>query len=206
MNTEKRPTLSLKRKRPVEEKPAAAAEVTPVVVHRKKVVVVNTPPPWKVKKQKLAAQKQAEEAKRAPTKAPTVTPPPAEPVKQDKKCPSKPPKGVVLMPLADAVALMKPHWPGLFEGDKPRLLQIGIRDALLADIAARALPLSRKQLRRCLKRITRSTTYLRSMVVGAYRYGIDGQPVAKITEEEQQYACARIEFYQRRKSVSANCI
>ncbi|WGE31012.1 fertility inhibition protein FinO (plasmid) [Edwardsiella tarda] len=200
MNTEKRPTLSLKRKRPVEETPAAAADAAPVVVHRKKVVVVNSPPPWKVKKQKLAAQKQAEAAKRAPTKAPSVTPPPAAPARQDKKCPPKPPKGVVLMPLAEAVALMKPHWPGLFEGDTPRLLQIGLRDALLADIAARALPLSRKQLRRCLKRITRSTTYLRSMVVGASRYGIDGQPVATITEEEQQYARARIELNNRKKS------
>ncbi|ELM3737385.1 fertility inhibition protein FinO [Edwardsiella piscicida] len=198
MNTEKRPTLSLKRKRPGEETPAAAADAAPVVVHRKKVVVVNTPPPWKVKKQKLAAQKQA--AKRAPTKAPTVTPPPAAPAKQDKKSPPKPPKGVVLMPLAEAVALMKPHWPGLFEGDKPRLLQIGLRDALLADIATRALPLSRKQLRRCLKRITRSTTYLRSMVVGASRYGIDGQPVATITEEEEQYARARIELNNNGKS------
>ncbi|MGR3755282.1 fertility inhibition protein FinO [Edwardsiella anguillarum] len=206
MNTEKRPTLSLKRKRPVEETPAAAADAAPVVVRRKKVVVVNTPPPWKVKKQKLAAQKQAEEAKRAPTKVPSVTPPPTTPARLDKKCPPKPPKGVVLMPLAEAVALMKPHWPGLFEGDTPRLLQIGLRDALLADIATRALPLSRKQLRRCLKRITRSTTYLRSMVVGASRYGIDGQPVATITEEEQQYACARMESYQRRKSTSANRI
>lgn len=206
MNTEKRPTLSLKRKRPVEETPAEASDAAPVVVHRKKVFVVNTPPPWKVKKQKLAAQKQAKEAKRAPTKAPSVTPPPTAPARQDKKCPPKPPKGVVLMPLAEAVALMKPHWPGLFEGDTPRLLQIGLRDALLADIDTRALPLSRKQLRRCLKCITRSTAYLRSMVVGAYRYGIDGQPVAKITEEEQQYACARIESYQRRKSTSANRI
>lgn len=51
---------------------------------------------------------------------------------------------------------LKPWWPGLFDGDTPRLLACGIRDVLLEDVAQRNIPLSHKKLRRALKAITRS--------------------------------------------------
>lgn len=58
--------------------------------------------------------------------------------------------------LDDAVNTLKPWWPGLFDGDTPRLLACGIRDVLLEDVAQRNIPLSHKKLRRALKAITRS--------------------------------------------------
>ena len=58
--------------------------------------------------------------------------------------------------LDEAVNTLKPWWPGLFDGDTPRLLACGIRDVLLEDVAQRNIPLSHKKLRRALKAITRS--------------------------------------------------
>lgn len=46
--------------------------------------------------------------------------------------------------LDEAVNTLKPRWPGLFDGDTPRLLACGIRDVLLEDVAQRNIPLSHK--------------------------------------------------------------
>lgn len=67
--------------------------------------------------------------------------------------------------LDEAVNTLKPWWPGLFDGDTPRLLACGIRDVLLEDVAQRNIPLSHKKLRRALKAITRSESYLCAMKV-----------------------------------------
>ncbi|EOU5185177.1 fertility inhibition protein FinO [Escherichia coli] len=72
---------------------------------------------------------------------------------------------------------MKPWWPGLFDGDTPRLLACGIRDVLLEDVAQRNIPLSHKKLRRALKTITRSESYLCAMKAGACRY--DTEPAGR---------------------------
>ncbi|MDM9170982.1 ProQ/FINO family protein, partial [Escherichia coli] len=48
--------------------------------------------------------------------------------------------------LDEAVNTLKPWWPGLFDGDTPRLLACGIRDVLLEDVAQRNIPLSHKKL------------------------------------------------------------
>ncbi|AXI38060.1 IncF plasmid conjugative transfer fertility inhibition protein FinO (plasmid) [Escherichia coli] len=69
---------------------------------------------------------------------------------------------------------LKPWWPGLFDGDTPRLLACGIRDVLLEDVAQRNIPLSHKKLRRALKAITRSESYLCAMKAGACRYDTEG--------------------------------
>ncbi|EFP73901.1 putative fertility inhibition protein [Shigella dysenteriae 1617] len=47
--------------------------------------------------------------------------------------------------LDEAVNILKPWWPGLFDGDTPRLLACGIRDVLLEDVAQRDIPLSHKK-------------------------------------------------------------
>ncbi|MGN9528747.1 fertility inhibition protein FinO [Escherichia coli] len=76
--------------------------------------------------------------------------------------------------LDEAVNTLKPWWPGLFDGDTPRLLACGIRDVLLEDVAQRNIPLSHKKLRRALKAITRSESYLCAMKAGACRYDTGG--------------------------------
>ena len=95
---------------------------------RKTIINVTTPPKWKVKKQKLA-EKAAREAELAAKKA------------QARQALSI---YLNLPTLDEAVNTLKPWWPGLFDGDTPRLPACGIRDVLLEDVAQRNIPLSHK--------------------------------------------------------------
>lgn len=189
MNEEKRNILSVKRK-PADNSETSAANKTPTVPGRKKMITVSSPPAWKVKKQKLAEKSQVAEA--AGSEA-------ISPVKPTENRPAARHKGVRVMPLGDAVTLMKTFWPELFEEDKPRLLQTGIRESLFEDISRRALPVSHKRVKHCLQAITRSDFYLESMVAGAPRHAINGQVTATIDENEEQYATERL-----RRSVKTN--
>lgn len=180
MSEEKRPVLSLKRK-PAENS-TAPAEATPApgVVRRKKVVVVSSPPAWKAKKAKLEKVKQAAEAatrNAAPVKV-VKTPPPVRYLR--------------LLPPEQAIMTLKAFWPQLFDGNSPRLLATGMREQLFADIVNRDLPLSHKQVIKCLKSLTRSAGYLSRMKEGASRYDLQGNAVATVTAEEAQYASERM--------------
>lgn len=55
-----------------------------------------------------------------------------------------------------------------------------------ADIVALQLPVSVKQLRRCLRSLTRSEDYLSAT-------GLDGQPTAVVTEKEYPLCRLRLE-------------
>ncbi|HBR2700951.1 TPA: fertility inhibition protein FinO, partial [Klebsiella pneumoniae] len=158
------------------------AEATPApgVVRRKKVVVVSSPPAWKAKKAKLEKAKQAAEADaRAPAPDKAVkTPPPVRYLR--------------LLPPEQAIMTLKAFWPQLFDGNSPRLLATGMREQLFADIVNRDLPLSHKQVIKCLKSLTRSAGYLSRMKVGASRYDLQGNAVATVTAEEAQYASERM--------------
>ncbi|HBQ1675785.1 TPA: fertility inhibition protein FinO, partial [Klebsiella pneumoniae] len=171
MSEEKRPVLSLKRK-PAENS-TAPAEATPApgVVRRKKVVVVSSPPAWKAKKEKLEKVKQAAEAA-ARNAAPV-------PVKAVKTPP--PVRYLRLLPPEQAIMTLKAFWPQLFDGNSPRLLATGMREQLFADIVNRDLPLSHKQVIKCLKSLTRSAGYLSRMKEGAARYDLQGNAVATVT-------------------------
>lgn len=180
MSEEKRPVLSLKRK-PAENS-TAPAEATPApgVVRRKKVVVVSSPPAWKAKKAKLEKVKQAAEAATRN----------AAPVKEVKTPP--PVRYLRLLPPEQAIMTLKAFWPQLFDGNSPRLLATGMREQLFADIVNRDLPLSHKQVIKCLKSLTRSAGYLSRMKAGASRYDLQGNAVATVTAEEEQYASERM--------------
>ncbi|PUS03826.1 fertility inhibition protein FinO [Salmonella enterica] len=132
---------------------------------RKTVINVTTPPKWKVKKQKLS-EKAAREAELAVY--------------------------LKLTPLNEAVSTLKPWWPGLFDGDTPRLFACGVREALFEDAARRGIPLSHKKIIRALKAIARSEAYLGAMKAGACRYDTEGYVTDHITVEEEQYALARL--------------
>ncbi|MWL81239.1 fertility inhibition protein FinO, partial [Escherichia coli] len=116
MAEQKRPVLTLKRK----------TEGEAPVRSRKTIINVTTPPKWKVKKQKLA-EKAAREAELAVKKA------------QARQVLSI---YLNLPTLNEAVNTLKSWWPGLFNGDTPRLLTYGIREALLEDVVRRNIPLS----------------------------------------------------------------
>ena len=182
MSEEKRPVLSLKRKPAENSTTSAEATPAPGVVRRKKVVVVSSPPAWKAKKEKLEKVKQAAEAA-ARNAAPV-------PVKAVKTPP--PVRYLRLLPPEQAIMTLKAFWPQLFDGNAPRLLATGMREQLFADIVNRDLPLSHKQVIKCLKSLTRSAGYLSRMKVGASRYDLQGNAVATVTAEEAQYASERM--------------
>lgn len=182
MSEEKRPVLSLKRKPAPDSTPAPGSDATPGVVRRKKVVVVSAPPAWKVKKEKLEqAKKAAEAAARQAV---------AEPVKAAKVPP--PVRYLQLLPPEQAIMTLKAFWPQLFDNNSPRLLATGIREQLFADIERRDLPLSHKQVIKCLKSLTRSAGYLSRMREGASRYDLQGNVVSTVTAEEARYASERM--------------
>ncbi len=108
---------------------------------------------------------------------------------------------------AEAAYLMRndPNrsWPGLFDGDTPRLLACGIRDVLLEDVAQRNIPLSHKKLRRALKAITRSESYLCAMKAGACRYDTEGYVTEHISQEEEAYAAERLDKIRRQNRIKA---
>lgn len=105
--------------------------------------------------------------------------------------------------LDEAVNTLKPWWPGLFDGDTPRLLACGIRDVLLEDVAQRNIPLSHKKLRRALKAITRSESYLCAMKAGACRYDTEGYVTEHISQEEETYAAERLDKIRRQNRIKA---
>ena len=182
MSEEKRPVLSLKRKPAPDSTPAPGSDATPGVVRRKKVVVVSAPPAWKVKKEKLEqAKKAAEAAARQAV---------AEPVKAAKVPP--PVRYLQLLPPEQAIMTLKAFWPQLFDNNSPRLLATGMREQLFADIERRDLPLSHKQVIKCLKSLTRSAGYLSRMREGASRYDLQGNVVSTVTAEEARYASERM--------------
>ncbi len=177
MTEQKRPVLTLKRKTEGE---------TPTR-SRKTIINVTTPPKWKVKKQKLA-EKAAREAELTAKKA------------QARQALSI---YLNLPSLDEAVNTLKPWWPGLFDGDTPRLLACGIRDVLLEDVAQRNIPLSHKKLRRALKAITRSESYLCAMKAGACRYDTEGYVTEHISQEEEVYAAERLDKIRRQNRIKA---
>ena len=197
MSDEKRKTLTLKRKPPEttegradspnDTNPSSTLQGTRVL-GRKKVVTVTTPPVWKVKKQALAAK--------VPPKSETLpaSPPKSveKPLKEVAPRQVKVSKGVKIIPLDEAINEMRTHWPWLFDGDVPRLISTGTFENLVADKQLNHYPISNKQIKRCLKSITRSEIYLSQTVVGAPRYDIKGNVVAAVEECEQQYAIERL--------------
>ncbi|EET8197905.1 TPA: fertility inhibition protein FinO [Escherichia coli] len=175
MTEQKRPVLTLKRKTEGETSTRS----------RKTIINVTTPPKWKVKKQKLA-EKAAREAELAAKKA------------QARQALSI---YLTLPSLDEAVNTLKPWWPGLFDGNTPRLLACGIREVLLDEVFQRNIPLSHKKLSRALKAITRSESYLCAMKAGACRYDTEGYVTEHITQEEEQYAQARLEKVRRQNRI-----
>lgn len=165
MSEEKRPVLSLKRK-PAENS-TTSAEATPALVWcAERRSWWSRPRRPEGKKEKLEKVKQAAEAaarNAAPVPVKAVkTPPPVHYLR--------------LLPPEQAIMTLKAFWPQLFDGNSPRLLATGMREQLFADIVNRDLPLSHKQVIKCLKSLTRSAGYLSRMKVGASRYDLQGMP------------------------------
>lgn len=191
MTEEQRPKLTLRRK------PASdvSEDSTPRTggpvrsVTRKKTVVVSQPPAWKLKKQEQEEKERAAAKKARYLEKARLW---AEQQAQERKPPPEP-KYRSLMTLEEAVTEIARCWPALITNGGPRPLAINIRAAMIEDMRSRSLDMSVKKLKRCLSAITRSDVYLEGMTQGAWRIDIDGQPVARVTADEADFAARRKE-------------
>lgn len=174
---QKRPVLSLKSRTRTGE----------VVRHRKTVIQVATPSPWKVLRQPRA-ERAAREAARVAEKA---------------RITRELNIYLTLLPLPEATAILKPWWPGLFDGSSPRQLACGIREKLLAEVDSRGIPLSHKKLLRALKAIAHSEGYLAATKTGAPRYAPEGTVAGSVTAREASFAVARLAKLQRQNDRKA---
>jgi|GEM_PF-3746889 Activator of osmoprotectant transporter ProP len=218
MNDDKtRPLLSLKRKASSTDAstdtstPASEAGVN-LIVSRRKTVVVNTGPKrnkkplpddrssaprtpqpgnGQPKKTKVKAKKKKQPAS-PPEKVVKVIPP----ASKKKPNPGRSPR---LMRPVEAVQTLSTHWPGLFAGGRLRPLAIGVREQLFADAVQRTLPLSRKVIRRCLKTLTRTETYLTSLTAGEECYNADGSAESLIPPEREAAARLKLALVQENK-------
>ncbi|OMQ22181.1 ProQ/FINO family protein [Serratia oryzae] len=80
------------------------------------------------------------------------------------------------------------HYPRVFSHREVKPLKVGIRDDMLADAAARRLPVPPKHLVLALSKLTKTPRYLRALVAGGPRYDLNGQPCGEVTAEEQENA------------------
>ncbi|MFW5392923.1 ProQ/FINO family protein [Yersinia sp. 2544 StPb PI] len=180
--TGERKILTLKRKSLPENQEKASE--TPVRWSRKKIVIEAVPNPRKKKNLTEPVIETVVHPDAPQYEIPELR------VREPK--PIKPPRPKRTVPYDEAVCIMQRYWPGLFDGQQPRLMKINIREDFYRDIEQRALPLSHKVLRRCLKSITRSADYLSQIQTDAPRYNLDCAVHGYVTELEYQYALNRL--------------
>ncbi len=94
--------------------------------------------------------------------------------------------------MAEAMEELSTYWPALFSLGEWKLMQIGLREQLHADIDRRQLPITKKRLKRCLRTVSWCPDYLRRMVEDAPRYDLNGIVVGYVTAEQQAYAQAKL--------------
>lgn len=184
MTETKRPILTLNRKKTDQAKPAQP---------------LSRPEGPQEYRRRMQAEKEAREKQtavnrtvaRKPVKAPKPEQIRAQPLKPVKSVPRV--KYARFGPAEEGVQVLKPWWPALFEDAETKLLQVGIHDSLFRDAESRGIALSRKQICRALKAVTRAEAYLSSVQAGAMRHDLHGQPVTPVTEEEARFSAERLE-------------
>jgi ProP effector len=85
-------------------------------------------------------------------------------------------------------------YPDVFSRDNVRPLKIGIQEDLIADEK-----LARNRIKRALASYVRNPHYLRSLVAGADRVGLDGQPAGQVSEEEAAHAQAKLDEMRKQR-------
>ncbi|EHL6350083.1 TPA: ProQ/FinO family protein [Escherichia coli] len=76
------------------------------------------------------------------------------------------------------------YWPELFGAETIKPLKTGIIRDVLEDAKSRELPTGHGVLRGALTSYIHTTRYLKAIVAGGARYGLNGQPCGEVTEEE----------------------
>lgn len=162
---EKREILKLKRKSPAPT-PTAAEIASDKIISRKRKLII----PGK----DSAPQKRGQIVTRQEV--------PARQVKAARA--TRKPRPEKRVSLEQALLMLSLYWPDCFDRTEVKIMKIKIREDMFHDREQRQLPISRKQIRHCLKAIAQSPAYLKCMVPGYVRYNIYGQPAGVVSENE----------------------
>ncbi|WP_033805423.1 ProQ/FINO family protein [Escherichia coli] len=80
------------------------------------------------------------------------------------------------------------YWPELFGAETIKPLKTGIIRDVLEDAKSRELPIGHGVLRGALTSYIHTMRYLKAIVAGGPRYGLNGQPCGEVTEEDKSVA------------------
>lgn len=80
------------------------------------------------------------------------------------------------------------YWPELFGAETIKPLKTGIIRDVLEDAKSRELPIGHGVLCGALTSYIHTTRYLKAIVAGGARYGLNGQPCGEVTEEDESVA------------------
>lgn len=84
------------------------------------------------------------------------------------------------------------YWPALYQNGRILPVAVGIREAMLADLETRGITINPKRLERELFNALNTENYQRRILFMKHRHGLDGKPVAQITEGEREYAYQKL--------------
>ncbi|EEQ6694706.1 prop effector [Escherichia coli] len=80
------------------------------------------------------------------------------------------------------------YWPELFGAETIKPLKTGIIRDVLEDAKSRELPIGHGVLCGALTSYIHTTRYLKAIVAGGPRYGLNGQPCGEVTSDEKAVA------------------
>ncbi|ELS7625412.1 ProQ/FinO family protein [Escherichia coli] len=80
------------------------------------------------------------------------------------------------------------YWPELFGAENIKPLKAGVIHDMLQDAKARELAIGHGVLRGALTSYIHTTRYLKAIVAGGARYGLNEQPCGEVTEEDKSVA------------------
>ncbi|HFI6690968.1 TPA: ProQ/FINO family protein [Escherichia coli] len=80
------------------------------------------------------------------------------------------------------------YWPELFGAETIKPLKTGIIRDVLEDAKSRELPIGHGVLRGALTSYIHTSRYLKAIVAGGPRYGLNGQPCGEVTKEDKSVA------------------
>lgn len=94
-----------------------------------------------------------------------------------------------------ALPLLIQLWPSVFSLTAPKPLKIGIKEDVIAYAAERGLELSKAQITAALMVYTNRTEYRSAVLHGGHRIDLHGLPAGEVDEKAVEHANRRLEKF-----------
>ncbi|EAW1633433.1 hypothetical protein AU593_004311 [Salmonella enterica subsp. enterica serovar Derby] len=114
------------------------------------------------------------------------------PKKKSHKKPAPKVKKLALKDIRKHQRRLVKYWPDLYRNGRILPVAIGIREAMLNDLRARGIEVNPKRIASALSSALNTENYQRRVLFMKHRYGLDGKPVALITDQEREYAYQKL--------------